>query len=217
MSHPTQPLETLILEDKWSEALDIIQSHPKNVQLWNKCDLPIHLACSRQDVPLKVISALIAAYPQSVKLTNRDKMCLLPLHFAVVQNSSTMADVVSVLLKAYKKGAEIKDIYGDRPLTYHLSFYNKPSLEIVKMLVGAYPDDVQECDGYNKYPLHHAARCGNWEILLFFIHLYPYALLKKDKWNRTPRDICNMNGHEKLSHRLLEEEEMLFGKKRRSK
>lgn len=204
-------LITLIHSQNWLEVLNRISSHPEEVRPSNYDYLPIHRACIRQNVPVKVIEALIEAHPQSVKQQTKSYEDRLPLHISVCHVSSTMPDVVKVLLDSYKEGALVKDRYGRTPLNQHLMFCQYPSLEMVRMLVEADPDVVRITDNVDWYPLHSAAYIGDWEISQCLIDLYPDALLKKSQHCKTPGDISNNNGHCQLYDKLNGEEEKRFG------
>lgn len=210
-------LVSLIRSEKWEEVLNRTASHPDEVLSFDNIGyLPIHWACGRKNVPVKVIEALIEVYPRSVEQKTKTLHQELPIHVSVRHEySSINPDVVEVLLRHYKEGAAVGNLHGLTPLGSYLPYAFCCGLEITKMLVEANPDAVRIPDICLWYPLHYAAKCGNWQILKYLIDLYPEALLKKSQHDETPRDLSKSYGHEQLCDKILQEEENHFGNKER--
>lgn len=201
----------LITKKKWTKILERIASYPTEAQSRdNDGYLPIHHACWCLDFPVQVIESLIAAYPQSVELKS-PKGGLIPLHYAVSRKSCTKFHVVQVLLWHYREGASVRDVHGRTPLLYHLFHSPNLSLDLTKMLVNAHPDAVRIRDKHLRYPLHFAAKSGNWEVSKYLIDLFPEALMAKTKSDRTPLDVANTFGKHQLCDYLREEEAKRFG------
>lgn len=208
----TNELTTHIHRKKWTEVIDRIASYPNEVHSWgNQGDLPLHRACYHEDIPVKVMEALINVYPESVKQKNKITG-IIPLHCAVRHYSSTNSDVVKLLLQKHKRGALVKDENGRTPLIYHLLVCQSPSLDVIKILVEAHSDVVRVSDNRKWYPLHYAAYRGDLAISKYLIHWYPDALLEENNDNRTPRDITVCSCRPKLHDKLREEEERHFGR-----
>jgi len=210
--HRGKRLLILIGQEKWTEAHKRIKKHPKEARVWDEKEgiLPIHLACWYADVPVKVIEALIDAYPKSLKLKTK-KRSRLPIHDAVRLDSTINFEVVRVLLRYYRKGAAVLDYRGRTPLVSHLFYATKPCFKMVKMLTEAYPDAVCCCDNFKWYPLHYASGCANWKISQYLIELYPHSLQIKDNYGRTPRNVAEHNGEYEMSEKLYAEQISLFG------
>lgn len=206
-------LTTLISKKKWVEVLERIVSHPDEVRVCKDGILPIHRACGCDDVPFRVIEALIETYPQSLEQKCNTFDGGLPIHDAVSHDYSTInTDVIKLLLQHYKGSASVKDEDGCTPLQSHLYCSPSPSLEVVKMLVEAHPDAVRTHDQYKWYPLHCAAACDNWQIAIYLIDLYPEALVKHTFTDQIPRIVADEYRKFKMCDKLREEEETRFGR-----
>lgn len=120
--------------------------------------------------------------------------------------------MVEILLRRYREGASSRDVYGQTPLVYHLRQAPSPSLEVVEMLVEAYPDSASTGDLDGCYPLHCAAKRGEVDIANYLIEMYPDALLEQNKDGRTPQDMAHKDGKFQLRDKLIEEEEKRFGR-----
>lgn len=198
---------SLIDQECWNEALVKLISCPTEACLWNDGVLPIHRVCESTNAPLKLIEALIKAYPESVR-TKSYTTARLPLHSTVWGNSCHVADLVTVLLRYYQGGACVRDTEGHVPLGSYLFYNPSPTLKVVKILLDAHPDAVHTVDNENWYPLHFAAYCGNWEISHYLIELYPNALFSNTVSGRTPRDIAfGFHYKHKLHEKFCGEEE----------
>merc|ERR1712032_1206379 len=203
-----EELPTLILKEKWSEVIKRILSHPKEVQYWDVEDyLPIHRACGHANVPVKVIEALIEAYPQCVMDQTREMD--LPLHIVSGQSSLTKHDVVKLLLSYYKLGVLIRNVRGKTSLINYLFCTQPLSLETIKLYAEAHPDVVRISDKLNWFPLHYAVVRNDWNLSEYFITLYPKALWMKNKSGRTPRDLAEAFGKNEFGNKLLKEEEKI--------
>lgn len=204
-------LSTLIAREMWPEVLERINSHPDEVHTWDNSYLPLHRACRYASVPNNVVEALIEAYPESVQM--KAKSCnRIALHCTTCLFNPTNADVVEILLRRYREGASLRDVYGQTPLVYHLRQAPSPSLEVVEMLVEAYPDSASTGDHDGCYPLHCAAKRGEVDIANYLIEMYPDALLEQNKDGRTPQDMAHKDGKFQLRDKLIEEEEKRFGR-----
>lgn len=194
----------------WPEVIERIYSHPAEVQVWDKGYLPLHRACRYSTVPSKVIEALIDAYPESVRI--KAKLCdRIALHCTTCLFDPTNADVVEVLLRRYREGASSRDVYGQTPLVYHLRQAPFPSLEIVELIVEAYPDSASITDQDDCYPLHCAAKRGEVDIANYLIEMYPDALLEQNKDGKTPLDLAHKDGKFRLRDTLIEKQVKIFG------
>lgn len=203
-------LTHLLNAQKWSAALERIQTHPEETKT---CELfpetLFHYASGRKHIPAYVIEALISAYPQAAK--EKSQFDTLPLHVAVRDVSSTIVDVVKVLLHHYPEGATILNAHGHTPLMSHLVICETPTLQVVDMLVKVYPEAVRLVDQYLYYPLHHAMDYDDWDIAKCLIDGYPEVLWKRTAAGETPWDISKRCGFERLCVRLKEEEERIGG------
>lgn len=108
----------LLIEEKWSEAMARLATHPDEVTKWMfrvKCGreerlLPIHVAVSL-GAPEELIRGLIVKYPKSIGIVD-DKGCL-PLHRAMMAESDI--GIVVELVMRFPTGLHVKDNKGRTP------------------------------------------------------------------------------------------------------
>lgn len=96
-------------------------------------ETPLHIACWANP-PLKVVEALIAAFPQAV--TDQDAHGDTPLHVALT-NPETSCEVVHALLKACPAVASIANKEGLCPL--HKACRHCPDEKVIEVLLEEYP------------------------------------------------------------------------------
>lgn len=207
-------LITLLVLGKWKESMKKMDKNPEEVKIWHKDLLPLSHACKRSDVNVEVIKKLIDIYPESL-ITCDQKWNRLPLHWAIRCNPPNML-AIEVLIKHHPDGAAVKDENGQTPLNYHLWFSRSPSLSLVRLLAEAHPDVVRSTDRFRWTALHHAAKTGRWDIVIYLIDMYPQALIKKDMADLTPRYHAAKPGkdyeEDYMWRKLLKEEEKLLGR-----
>jgi len=104
----------------------------------------------------------------------------------------------------------MRDRDSRSPLHSHLCESSLSSLDVVKLLVKAYPDAVRLCNNYKWFPLHYAEKNGNLDIAQYLIDLYPDSLLMRTKDGEIPIDVAVSFGQSQLCYKLREEEETRF-------
>lgn len=211
MSVNSTELLSLIARDKWSQVLDAITSDPNLSHTKDDMgELPLHRACAQENVPVEVIEAFVKIYPQALEETSKTYGGS-AIFIAVGVMSSTLLDVVKNILKHNKEAATVINDDKRTVLSHHIWKCPKPNLEVVKLLVVAYPEAVRMSDKFAWYPLHCAGKCGSWSIAKYLIDLYPDVLQEQSRYGYFPRDIANMFCEHKLRDKLIEEEKQRFG------
>lgn len=202
-------LTTYIIRKNWNAVLKRINSNSIEV---TKCDkhgfLPIHHACRRDFIPVRIIEALIEVHPESVMAQSKETSgAVLPLHCAVNQANTFHSSLVNLLVKKYPEGVAVKNLYGRTPLHSYLRCSPNPSLEITKLLLDAYPNVIRiRDDKFHWYPLHCAATRNNWKIVQYLIDVYPDAIMKIDHKTRTPRNVAAQYYQQHIQEKLKQEE-----------
>ena len=135
-------------------------------------ELPIHWAalCGSG---VNILQTLVTAYPESVRLSNRDKK--LPLHMAI---QSCHTDAVRYLLELYPDGGKAADALGWTPLHYAVNSQADPVPSILDMCLGAYPEGCGQPNHQGYFPLHLYIRSratpSSWVIKKLLMQ-YPFA------------------------------------------
>lgn len=142
---------TVMLESgDWASALTRISSHPCEIRtLHAHCRTPLHLACD-VDAPAVVIAGLVQAYPQACARVGTSGMT--PLHLTC-SSAHASIHVVRVLLELGDVAAQcsLPDLDGDTPL--HAACRSGAPLEVLEVLLQAYPAAVNERDYEGLTPL----------------------------------------------------------------
>ena len=112
----------------------------------------MHLAC--QNNQLEVVEAIATMVPQWINSSDEDNDMQTPLHVASEKGNM---EIVSALVE---QNAELRPTRnGTTPI--HIVVKNK-NIEGLRILLSAYPDEVNTADNKQQTPLHHAARyCGD--------------------------------------------------------
>lgn len=135
----------------------------KNSNGW----LPLHIAVMYK-ASLLVISILVDTYPESVRV--KDNNGFLPLHFACIYGSSL--EVLDVLLSTHPDGAYTEDKHERIPSYYlkQMAIYNNCredmlllhkavtggfSINVIRLLLEAFPESCTVKDENGMIPLHH--------------------------------------------------------------
>lgn len=133
----------------------ILEAYPEAAQMQdNNGRLPLHIAC-KTEASLDVLRMLLEAYPKASEVQDKDGELVLHL---VCRNNSPSPDAIRMLLETNPKASEVQDNYGMLPL--HWACYNKASVEVERMLVGAFPAGISKKDNTGKLPLDHARDKG---------------------------------------------------------
>lgn len=136
-----------ITSNDWDLAMKQIKKSPEEASYWvvesDYPRLPLHLACSHS-TPLKIIQALIKAYPKA--LDTKDGSGSLPLHLSCA--NSLPVPCVHEIFKRCPDAISMKDAIGRLPL--HVACSHGASVEIIKMLIEAYPEScfIKDYNGH---------------------------------------------------------------------
>jgi len=127
----------------------MIQSNVQNVSVAQKSNVLI--SAKREDMAVKVINALLDAYPKGIKVDSEGGR--LPLHTACAGRASPR--VISTLITAYPAAARHRNKDGFLPL--HLAAHwgvSHPNVAIA--LLKAYPDSTLGRNRWERTPLEEA-------------------------------------------------------------
>ena len=112
----------------------------------------MHLAC--QNDQLEVVETIATMVPQWINSSDEDNDMKTPLHIASEKGNM---EIVSALVKHSAKPQPTRN--GTTPI--HIAVKNRGT-EVVKILLSAYPDEVDTANNKGQTPLHHAAcYCGD--------------------------------------------------------
>ena len=136
----------------------LLQAHPPAVRARNTDGaLPLHYAVSNLsgENGLQVIELLLRAYPQAAR--EKNKAGWLPLHqAAAAMGGREGLRVIKLLLAEYPEGAREK-LQGFTPL--HMACDNKApaTLDMIKVLLSAFPESIRQNDNKGFSPYQRAA------------------------------------------------------------
>lgn len=100
-------------QGEWDDVLELVELNAALAKAQDDFGmLPLHWACTEPAVPLDVIKALLAAFPQACQLENLSGMA--PLHVAISSKMTGLA--INALLQAYPEAAFMKDGSGRYPV-----------------------------------------------------------------------------------------------------
>ena len=114
---PPLPVLNVLL----SQEAAIDRTGRSSPDVWKQTDtsgrFPLHVACScGPDAYLDVVSRLISADPEALRMRSKDEHGRFPLHMAVVTDASE--DVVMELMINYPDASFIPDAHGKIPIEY---------------------------------------------------------------------------------------------------
>lgn len=197
-------LDQLIFDSKWKEAKIYIMENGRCARQWRRCPqfmnnrgdsfvLPIHLALTREDVPMDFLESLIFAYPESIEKreTFNHRNCI---HIAI--KSKVPDYIIFHLLHMYPLAVQSQDIFGRIPLHYAVS--NHRSLPLISELIALCPASIAAQDKTGWSPLHVAVDtlCSHDVIQLFLLKSKALVVLTTQK-GKTPLDIAQESDCEK--------------------
>jgi len=194
-------LNDAIFTEDWESVLHIIQVHPKSASKRYMSPsfmkegrtaqvLPIHQACSMSSVPIKVLGALIFAFPESLSKTESGarRNCL-----QIACRGRVSEDVLLYLLRQDPSAASYQDCMGRVALHYACS--SQFSLNVIETLVQACPASVRAVDSVGKWtPLHIASsKCFSEKIVQSLLSASTEPVLMRTSKGSTPLDLALMN------------------------
>ena len=175
-------LSQFINNENWDRVIGLCRTSPNECKRWSGRPgffdgiktaevLPIHEAVANATAPFEVIVALVAAYPDSVRV-KESAYQRLPIHIACRKNANVR--IVNLLMDHYPDGSLIPDSLGRLPLHYSLS--NGAEEQIVSILVDKRPTSCRGSDRRGWYPLHVACSVGAPTIVVSkILKAYPEA------------------------------------------
>lgn len=180
------PLETI-------EYLSSLQPEALQVKSTINGRLPLHTACYSGS-PLEVITFLVEAWPESIRVGNCEGM--LPLHEAC--GGAPQLDTIRYLLEAYPESIRIRDTGRGRFLPLHWCCRNRTTSPMVyDLLLAAYPESIQERTHAGELPFHLVAgprptshnQIAQAFILRLLAQKYPEAMSETQKTTRMPSEV----------------------------
>lgn len=175
-------LSQAITSEQWDHAILLIERNKGLAKQFNSRPgffegiklsnvLPIHEACANPDVPFPLIQAIVAAYPDGVKVCESAYQRL-PLHIACRKHANEK--VVNFLIQSYVHGSLIADTLGRLPLHYALS--NGAEETIIDLLIERSPNSARGTDRRGWLPLHVACSVGaSTQVIERILEAYPAA------------------------------------------
>jgi len=199
-----QEVDTPTVANRVKEVKSIINKYPQLCRERDKyCALPLHYAAF-YEAPLQVVELLVACYPEA--RVAQDDEGDTPLHKVFKKELDTTDPEVDKLLIS-PEAARIRNCFGELPL--HCYFGSDPSnLQVLQMLVQAFPDSIRALDNHNNTPLHHVSeRMWNddMQILRFILESYPGAAKIANSQGELPLHLAFEydGGHDLESIQLL--------------
>jgi len=126
---------------------------------------PLHWILFKR-LPIDIVEILIQHAPETLRITN--DMGKLPLHVACHGGS---LDLIRVLMNANPGSIQARDRIGDLPL--HFSCHSGASLEVLNLLIEAYPESIHEKNTYMHKPsqiLNRWAHRTGGNLHMSFLH-----------------------------------------------
>lgn len=154
---------------KLETVCELLRNHPTSVtERNNEGNLPLHIALSNK-LPNDIITTILRANPNAAQ--DADKDGILPLHYVAVHGIDI--DLLSVLINAYPFGTQIKNKDGHLPLD---TVIENKKFEMIRALVVAYPDSIQNYKKDGDPILHHLLRNeAKADAILAVIEYFPAA------------------------------------------
>lgn len=148
----------------------------------NNQQVPLHLSVKRK-CPLECLNLLLKEFPQGVNVI--DKYNMIPLVYALEVDAP--CEMIQRLLEVDPSTAQFR---LDGKLMMHLTLELRRSLDVLNLIMNAYPEAAREADDmYGRLPLHWALkRKLPIEILNFLDEAFPLSesAYVKDKKGRLP-------------------------------
>jgi ankyrin repeat protein len=139
----------------------LIESYPGSERITNcRGNLPLHVACEYNN--LDTVKYLLQLYPEG-NVADADGFC--PIHNAVwgLKDRSNPSDGIEVIQLLRDDNPDALSASGETPL--HIAFGHQNELvdlDIVQLLIEAFPDSLRHVDKYRYTPLHDL--CENKQL-----------------------------------------------------
>lgn len=151
----TNVTERYVLQNQWRRVQLRCETHPFEAGCLDRRGRTcLHAACAKK-APLAAINSILAACGRHGEaVLERDKHGRTPLAIAISSNSSL--SVISRLIKTCHRAAAVGDHNGHLPIHLACSGYDHGKLELVKLLLEAYPESAGRESNTGRTPLHIA-------------------------------------------------------------
>ena len=144
---------------------------------------PLHFSCCN-GAPLAVVKALLAANAEAAKVTDADGN--LAIVGAVANGCG--ADVVKLLLDSHSESIRVRQ--GKHTLL-HSAVSNGQTVEVVQLLLKAWPGAASERDEEGNAPLHFACGCqASPAVVKALLVACPEAAQWRGQMQRYPLSLC---------------------------
>ena len=148
--------------------------------------LPLHRACENA-APVDILSALISAYPDGIKIFNSNQR--LPLHFLMTNKNASLV-ALRLLIDTYLDAVSTPDLNGHLPL--HIGVTHGVSPQIIQYLIQTNGDASGKVDKDKRLPLHLAlVYCSSLDVIKMLLE--STALEVADKVGNLPIHCCCLN------------------------
>ena len=178
----------------------------------------LHIVCLSKSVTLDIVEYMLAAFPGVVTTESEDDgesvdtYKKFPLHCACY-NHHCPSSIISLLIERYPNALEHfaqgdlfmigdhEDFAEGLPLHYYVARKANVDIDMIKMLIEAYPQAMQAVDGVGFTPLHAIVSSEKEDInnilhiIKYLIEVEPSCVRTVDEFERTPLLLasCNTN------------------------
>jgi hypothetical protein len=148
-----------LLAPSSSSALPVKDAEAQLAGRYFQQCLPLHLVAWRARGPRagEVFRHILNAFPSAAK--EKENIGLLPLHYAAAYmgDDSCGLEAIQLLLTEYPQAAMQKDIGGELPIHLLCTKNKKATLAMVRELLSAYPNAINEGGFSHQKPYERAA------------------------------------------------------------
>eukprot|EP00985_Skeletonema_marinoi_P009831 scaffold4617_cov165-Skeletonema_marinoi.AAC.1 len=133
---------------------------------------PLHLACSHNNVTLKIVQLLLEASP--VSIIHQDHIGLMPIHQLCCNHDLDDAialEILKFLIDKSPQSARHADKDDDLPI--HLACDGLRSPEFCRLLIESYPGSERIKNSRGMLPLHLASQSGTVTTVKYLLEIYP--------------------------------------------
>jgi ankyrin repeat protein/serine/threonine protein kinase len=142
---------------------------------------PLHNVVRRSSAPLRVVSAILDAHPEAVRMKEGFHGHY-PLFYACL--GCAPPDVLQLLIDAFPEAVRMQSGYNAQ-LPLHAALSNSAvNRSILRTLVAAYPESPAVPDGRGSLALMRCTNVRALDVVSELIRLHPAALQAKDTFGR---------------------------------
>ena len=186
----------------------LVDAFPAGLKVKDKQgNLPLHSAIERGDiVPISVLQTMVSLHPGATKL--KDKEGNTALHSACETRTLNLSAIVKMLLDADEELVAPKTPDRDGNLPLHSACEKRdPLMEVITMLVDAFPGALEKKDKQGNLPLHSALERGDimsTAVIEKMLSAYPEATKVKDRDGNLPLHCAFHCARGKLVENILQ-------------